>query len=190
MTDTCTISTVTLGGSEYSLQHTLRDLHMLHGDDLAEFLQGLDVADFIHELHTAEKHKQHAITATTDLVWKLQTLILRPGQVAQLSLCDYVTVTLSCFVMAWVYKHKTVSLWYDFVMYLLSSLCLLDLLREGPSRLMDHKHIFTWWKVSRWPGQSGWTTLGERWWDTLDSSSVCRRHSDIQVFVMSFSSII
>lgn len=44
----------TLGGSEYLLQHTLRDLHVLHGDDLAEFLQGVNVPDLIHELHAAE----------------------------------------------------------------------------------------------------------------------------------------
>lgn len=44
----------TLGGSEYLLQHALGDLHVLHGDDLAEFLQGVNVPDLIHELHAAE----------------------------------------------------------------------------------------------------------------------------------------
>lgn len=46
---------MTLGGSEYLLQHALRDLHMLHGDDLTEFLQGVNVPDLIHELHAAER---------------------------------------------------------------------------------------------------------------------------------------
>lgn len=50
----CSASTVTLGGSEYLLQHTLRDLQMLHRDDLAEFLQRVNISDFIHELHTAD----------------------------------------------------------------------------------------------------------------------------------------
>lgn len=48
------VSTLTPGGSEYLLQHTLRDLHMLHGDDLAELLQGVNVTNLVHELHTAE----------------------------------------------------------------------------------------------------------------------------------------
>lgn len=48
------MSTATPGGSEYLLQHTLRDLHMLHGNDLAEFLQSVNIADFINELLTAE----------------------------------------------------------------------------------------------------------------------------------------
>lgn len=50
-------SSVTLGGSEYLLQHTLRDLHMLHRDDLAELPQRVNIPDFIHELHTAENIK-------------------------------------------------------------------------------------------------------------------------------------
>lgn len=39
--------------SEYLLQNTLGDLHVLHGNDLAEFIQGVNILDLIHELHTA-----------------------------------------------------------------------------------------------------------------------------------------
>lgn len=158
-----TISTVTLGGSGYLLQHTLGDLHVLHGDDLAEFPQGVNVADLIHELHTAEN---------------INTTQLLPQAI----------LPESC-------RHQITSLWHDFAIYLLSSLWWLDFLREVLLRPTDHKDILTWWKVLRWPGRSGWTMLGERWWDTLDSSSVCRGHWDIQVFGivlfnMSFPTII
>lgn len=44
---------MTLGGREYLLQYALRDLHMLHGDNLTELLQGVNISDLIHELHTA-----------------------------------------------------------------------------------------------------------------------------------------
>lgn len=40
--------------SEYLLQHALGDLHVLHGDDVAELVQGVNVPDLIHELHTAQ----------------------------------------------------------------------------------------------------------------------------------------
>lgn len=43
------------GDWEYLLQHAFRDLHMLHRDDLTEFLQSVNVSEFIHELHTAER---------------------------------------------------------------------------------------------------------------------------------------
>ena len=55
---------MTLGGSEYLLQHTLRDLHMLHGDDLAQLRQWVNVTDFIHELHTEENIEPHVVSAT------------------------------------------------------------------------------------------------------------------------------
>lgn len=58
------VSAVTPGGSEYLLQHTLRDLHVLHGDDLAEFLQSVNVTDLIHELHAAGNIQQHVIIVT------------------------------------------------------------------------------------------------------------------------------
>lgn len=58
----------TLGGSEYLLQHTLRDLHVLHGDDLAEFLQGVNVPDLIHELHAAEDIGNMPTTVRNDPV--------------------------------------------------------------------------------------------------------------------------
>lgn len=40
--------------SEYLLQHALGDLHVLHGDDVAELVQGVNVPDLVHELHTAQ----------------------------------------------------------------------------------------------------------------------------------------
>lgn len=44
-------------GDVHLLQHTLGDLHMLHGNNLSQFLQTLDVTDLIHKFHTGEKLK-------------------------------------------------------------------------------------------------------------------------------------
>lgn len=52
---------MTPADSEHLLQHTLWDLHMLHGDDLAQLLQGVNVSDFIHELDAAENSKHNKI---------------------------------------------------------------------------------------------------------------------------------
>lgn len=48
------VNTVPPDGRMYSLQHTLRDLHVVHGHHLRKLLQALDVADLFHELHAAE----------------------------------------------------------------------------------------------------------------------------------------
>lgn len=45
----------------YLLQHTLGNLHMLHGDELAELLQSVNIANLIHELNTAEDIKSMPI---------------------------------------------------------------------------------------------------------------------------------
>ena len=37
----------------YLLQDTLWNLDVHHGDDLAELVQAIDIANLIHELHTA-----------------------------------------------------------------------------------------------------------------------------------------
>ena len=68
------VSTATLGGSEYLLQHTLGDLHVLHGDDLAEFLQGVNVPDLIHELHAAETVNNIHLIFRNDPVLRLLSL--------------------------------------------------------------------------------------------------------------------
>lgn len=46
---------MTPGGRQYSQQHAVGDLHVLHGDYLAEFCQGVNISDLIQELHTVEK---------------------------------------------------------------------------------------------------------------------------------------
>lgn len=51
---------------------------MLHGDDLAEFLQGVNVPDLVHELHTAENISNMQIIVRNDRVWKLKSLLKQP----------------------------------------------------------------------------------------------------------------
>lgn len=48
------ISTAPSRGCVYLLLHTLGNLHVFHGDELAEFLQSVNIANLIHELNTAE----------------------------------------------------------------------------------------------------------------------------------------
>lgn len=49
----------------YLLHHTLRDMYVLHGNDICQFIQGVDILDLIHELHTAEGDR--ATTTTKPL---------------------------------------------------------------------------------------------------------------------------
>lgn len=54
----------------YSLHHTLRNMDVLHGDELGQFIQTVHVLDLIHELHTAQENTNthcygHCITGVT-----------------------------------------------------------------------------------------------------------------------------
>lgn len=46
------------GGHRYSLHHTFGDVDVLHGDKRCQFIQTVDVLDFIHELHTEEDSRE------------------------------------------------------------------------------------------------------------------------------------
>lgn len=52
------VSTAPLAGGKYSLQHTLGNLHVLHGDNLSQLLQAVHIADLLQELHTAVRGKR------------------------------------------------------------------------------------------------------------------------------------
>lgn len=41
-------------GQIYLLHNALRNMDVLHGDDLCQFIQAVDILDLIQELHTAE----------------------------------------------------------------------------------------------------------------------------------------
>lgn len=95
--------------------------------------------------------------------------------------------TLLWFVTVWIYmqlNHYVMSPYFIFLF-----VCRQDAHRihHSEERRWNHnERILTWWKVLRWPGQSVWTMLGEQWWDTLDSSSVCRKHFDVSFIISSF----
>lgn len=39
------------------LHNALRDMNMLHGHDLCQFIQAVDILDLVQELHTAKDNK-------------------------------------------------------------------------------------------------------------------------------------
>lgn len=45
------------GGHQYSLHHTVRNMDVLHGDELSQFIQAVHILDLIQELHTVEDIK-------------------------------------------------------------------------------------------------------------------------------------